>query len=42
MMNIVQKIHITDVRDVGDISKKKEVLKKIFTLGRKLGGTQRS
>jgi multimeric flavodoxin WrbA len=42
MMNIVQKIHITDVRDVGDISKKKEVLKKIFTLGRKLARTQRS
>jgi multimeric flavodoxin WrbA len=36
MMEIVEKIHVTDVRDIGDISKKPEVLEKIFTLGKKL------
>ena len=42
MMNIVQKIHITDVRDVGDIRKKKDALKKIFALGQKHARSQRS
>jgi len=36
MMNIVRKIHITDVRDPGDIRKKKDVLEHIFALGQKL------
>jgi multimeric flavodoxin WrbA len=35
MMNIVMKIHITDVRDPGDIRKKKDVMEKIFALGKK-------
>jgi len=39
MMNIIEKIHVTDVRDIGDIRKKKEVLEKIFVLGRKLART---
>ena len=42
MMNIVQKIHITDVRDVGDIRKKKDALKKIFALGQKHARSQGS
>ena len=42
MMNIIHKIHVTDVRDVGDIKKKKEVLEEILALGRKLARTQRS
>jgi len=33
MMEIVDTIHVTDVRDVGDITKKTDVLKKIFTAG---------
>jgi multimeric flavodoxin WrbA len=36
MMEIVEKIHVTDVRDIGDISKNSEVLEKIFALGKKL------
>ncbi|MEE8382635.1 MAG: hypothetical protein V3R78_12260, partial [Thermodesulfobacteriota bacterium] len=39
MMEIVEKIHVTDVRDIGDISKKPEVLEKIFALGKKLAST---
>jgi len=39
MMEIVEKIHVTDVRDIGDISKKPEVLEKIFSLGKKLART---
>ncbi len=34
MMEIVEKIHVTDVRDIGDISKKSKVLEKIFALGK--------
>ena len=37
MMEIIEKIHVTDVRDIGDINKKPEVLGKIFALGKKLG-----
>ena len=33
MMEIVDTIHVTDVRDVGDMTKKSDVLKKIFTTG---------
>ncbi|MEI6127257.1 MAG: flavodoxin family protein [Pseudomonadota bacterium] len=36
MMNIIDTIHITDVRDVGDIKKKTEKLEEIFSLGKKL------
>lgn len=38
MMDIVEKIHVTDVRDIGDINQKTEVLDKIFDLGKKLAG----
>lgn len=38
MMDIVEKIHVTDVRDIGDINHKKEALEKIFALGKKLAG----
>ena len=33
MMDIVDTIHVTDVRDVGDMTKKTDVLKKIFATG---------
>jgi multimeric flavodoxin WrbA len=36
MMEIAEKIHVTDVRDPGDIAKKKDVLEQIHTLGKKL------
>ena len=36
MMDIVDKIHVTDVRDVGDIKKKTQQLEKIYGLGKKL------
>jgi multimeric flavodoxin WrbA len=36
MMDIVDKIHVTDVRDVGDIKKKTQQLEKIYELGKKL------
>ena len=36
MMDIVEKIHVTDVRDVGDIKEKTEVLDKVFDIGKKL------
>ena len=36
MMNIVGKLHVPDVRDVGDINNKQEELDKIFALGKKL------
>ena len=36
MMDIVEKIHITDVRDVGDISKKTEIIEDIFAIGKRL------
>ena len=36
MMELVEKIHVTDVRDVGDIKKKSGELDKIFALGKKL------
>ena len=39
MMEIVEKIHVTDVRDIGDINKKSEVLENIFALGKKLANT---
>ena len=39
MMEIAEKIHVTDVRDIGDISKKSAVLEKIFALGKKLAST---
>lgn len=41
MMNIIHKIHVTDVRDPGDIRKKEDVLENIFTLGRKLARGRR-
>jgi hypothetical protein len=41
MMDIMQKIHVTDVRDAGDIRKKIAVLKNIFAVGQKLARTQR-
>ncbi len=36
MMDIVDKIHVTDVRDVGDIKEKTKQLEEIFALGKKL------
>lgn len=36
MMEIVEKIHVTDVRDVGDIMKKTEKLKEIYEIGKSL------
>jgi len=36
MMDIVETIHVTDVRDPGDIIKKVDVLENIFALGKKL------
>ena len=36
MMDIVDKIHIVDVRDKGDINKKQDELDKVFNLGQKL------
>jgi len=36
MMEIVEKIHIVDVRDVGDILKKEDELDKIYAMGRDL------
>jgi len=36
MMEIVEKIHVTDVRDVGDITKKVDRLEEIRLLGKKL------
>ena len=36
MMELVEKIHVTDVRDAGDISNKKEELERIFQLGKNL------
>jgi hypothetical protein len=36
MMELVEKIHVTDVRDAGDISNKQEELEKIFQLGKNL------
>lgn len=36
MMQIVEKIHVTDVRDIGDINNKTAVLEKIFSIGKKL------
>lgn len=41
MMQIIKKIHVTDVRDIGDMQKKKAELKKIFTLGRRLARNRR-
>jgi hypothetical protein len=32
----VEKLHVTDVRDVGDIKNKTEELKKVFASGKKL------
>jgi multimeric flavodoxin WrbA len=40
LMKIIHKIHVTDVRDPGDIRKKKDVIQNIFALGRKLAQTQ--
>jgi multimeric flavodoxin WrbA len=39
MMELVEKIHVTDVRDAGDIRNKQEELKKIFELGKHLAGS---
>ena len=36
MLDIVEKIHVTDVRDHGDINKKTEIMENIFALGKKL------
>jgi multimeric flavodoxin WrbA len=36
MMQILEKLHVTDVRDVGDIKNKTEELKKVFASGKKL------
>jgi hypothetical protein len=36
MMELVEKIHVTDVRDAGDIRNKQEALKNIFELGKQL------
>lgn len=36
MMDIIERIHVTDVRDVGDIAKKQERLAEIRNLGNKL------
>lgn len=36
MMDVVEKIHITDVRDVGDIGQKKDVLDRVFAIGNQL------
>ncbi len=41
MMNIIHKIHVTDVRDPGDIRHKQEVLEKIFNLGKKCARPRR-
>jgi len=41
LMNIIHKIHVTDVRDPGDIRKKEDVLENIFALGRKLARGRR-
>lgn len=38
MMEIVEKIHVTDVRDRGDIKNKHEELKRIFQIGKNLVG----
>ena len=35
-MDIVEKIHVVDVRDKGDIKKKEEVLKRVFETGKRL------
>lgn len=40
MMNIIHTIHVTDVRDVGDIRKKQAVLKEVFALGQRLARNQ--
>jgi hypothetical protein len=40
MMEIVDKIHVTDVRDVGDIKNKKDALEKIFAQGKKLASAR--
>jgi multimeric flavodoxin WrbA len=39
MMELVEKVHVTDVRDAGDIRNKQEELKKIFELGKHLAGS---
>jgi multimeric flavodoxin WrbA len=36
MMQIVEKLHVADVRDIGDIKKKTAELEKIFAAGKKL------
>ena len=36
MMELVEKVHVTDVRDAGDISNKQEELERIFQLGKNL------
>ena len=38
MMDIIDKIHVTDVRNVGDIAEKKDVMEDIFNRGKKLVG----
>lgn len=39
MMELVEKVHVTDVRDAGDIRNKQQELKKIFELGKHLAGS---
>jgi multimeric flavodoxin WrbA len=39
MMELVEKIHVPDVRDAGDIGNKQEALKKVFELGKNLAGS---
>lgn len=41
MMDLVEKIHVTDVRDVGDIRQKTKELEEIFELGKKLAALKR-
>ncbi len=37
-MDIIEKLHVTDIRNVGDIKNKPEELDKIFAAGKKLAG----
>jgi multimeric flavodoxin WrbA len=39
MMELVEKVHVTDVRDAGDIRNKQDELKKVFELGKNLAGS---
>ena len=39
-MEIVERIHVVDVRDKADIKKKTDRLEAIFTLGQRLGASE--